>query len=690
MTLARWGWVLGAVGAAASCPGSAWAQTRRPVVLTAFPAGVQRGQTAEVTVTGFTALSDTYRVLVQGGGVTARVVAIEPGADGQAATQLRMQVTASPDAAPGIREFRVANPQGVSNSGTLVVGDLPESIEIEPNDKAAQAQSIGAAGTVNGRLQADEDRDCYRFSARAGEAISFVLLAARLQERAHDGAALSDPVLTLRDREGKELATADDFYRADPMLAYRFDQAGEYVIEVRDARLQGAPGWLYRLTVARDPIVTGTFPCAVSHGQSSELKPIGVNVEQLKPCSVLVPNSVLSPTCPVRFAEGPGGTVEVPVTEWPETVESEGNDRFGQANPLPVPGGVSARVASPFDIDYFRIHAARAQAFRLEVEAARLASSLDPHLAVLDGHGTVLASSDEGSGRDPVLTWTAPAEGDYVVQVTDATSRGGEDYRYHLTVRPAEPDFTLSLSEDRAQAGPGGGAAWFVHATRSGGFSGEIQLSVSGLPAGMTADPARVPAGINDGVIVVSAAPNARPEAALVAVTGTGRVRGRGGEEVLVTREVAPLHAWYAGGGARILSPVATSAAAITDAPDVIVTPGIREVRVAPGQSVKIPVTLKRRDGFNGVVHLDLLDRHLKAVFADPLPAGVTIDENQSKLVVSEKETQGWITLKAAANALPVERLPLAVLGQVQVNYVVRQSCAGPAIALTVSGAKAP
>src|SRR5205823_4412139 len=158
-------------------------------------------------------------------------------------------------------------------------GEGPEISEREPNDTPATAQPLPFAesenGVVNGQLQADGDRDRFRFTAHAGEEIAFSLSAARLRERSYDAEPRCDPVLTLTALQGQEVPTADDYDRADPMLAFRFPKDGDYLIEVRDIHLHGRPDWLYRLTVARRPVVTGLFPLAIARGSSVDIQPAG-------------------------------------------------------------------------------------------------------------------------------------------------------------------------------------------------------------------------------------------------------------------------------------------------------------------------------------------------------------------------------------------------------------------------------
>src|SRR5207244_7784492 len=142
--------------------------------------------------------------------------------------------------------------------GLLVVGDDPEILEKEPNDRVEQAQAIPIPVTVNGKIQSNEDIDTYKFTAKAGDQVAFSVLAARLEDKIHDltpggGGAHIDPILALLDSSGRELASNDDYYGADPLLVYTFPKEGDYYLQVRDVRYMGNQTWSDRLTASRRP-----------------------------------------------------------------------------------------------------------------------------------------------------------------------------------------------------------------------------------------------------------------------------------------------------------------------------------------------------------------------------------------------------------------------------------------------------
>jgi hypothetical protein len=50
-------------------------------------------------------------------------------------------------------------------------------------------------------------------------------------------------------------------------------------------------------------------------------------------------------------------------------------------------------------------------------------------------------------GSDSRLTFTAPADGDYLVRVTDVRGFQGDRYAYRLILRRPQPDFNVSLAD---------------------------------------------------------------------------------------------------------------------------------------------------------------------------------------------------------------------------------------------------
>ncbi len=101
-------------------------------------------------------------------------------------------------------------------------------------------------------------------------------------------------------------------------------------------------------------------------------------------------------------------------------------------------------------------------------------------------------------GSDSRLSFTAPADGAYLVRVRDARGHGGDRYAYRLTVRPPKPDFNVTLGGgDKVAAGSGD--EFTLTVDRFDGFDDEVRVEITGLPEGWCASsPIVIQAGHRD------------------------------------------------------------------------------------------------------------------------------------------------------------------------------------------------
>jgi hypothetical protein len=376
------------------------------------------------------------------------------------------------------------------------------------------------------------------------------------------------------------------------------------------------------------------------------------------------------------------------VSPLPQVRENEPNDAPNAAQRLTIPCGVSGRVGQARDLDHFVFTGEKGKAIRFEVQARRfgtpLQSGLDSVLEVLNARGQVLAAGDDtpATGKDAVLTFTPPADGDYRLRLRDLNSKGGPGFVYYLEAEAARPDFTLRCDPARAMVGPGGRTAWYVHVERLNGFAGPVAVEVRGLPPGVTASPLTIPPAMTQGVVVLSADADAKPGAAgAVQVVGTGTAA----DGTSITRTASANEEIYLPGGGRGRFDVTLQAVAVTEPTDVLdvrVEPAA--LTLTPGQEVKLAVTVQRRKDFTQNVILDVPLRHLERPFNNPLPPGVTVVDTKSKTMLRGTETQGHIVLKVAPDAAPVENVPVSVAAYVSINFVVKVGYSSPMIPVTV------
>jgi len=579
-----------------------------PEIRTVFPIGGVQGSVVELLVEGQN-VSNPRAVAITGEGVKATVVSRgdvpETRIVGASTTRVRFEIAA--DAPLGIREFRLLTPAGLTSRGLFEIsrgmGSLAES---EPNNTFAAAPSVTLPITVEGKIYPREDVDLYRFKAAAGDELVFRVAAQELESSL-------DAFLTLRDSAGRELASNDDYVTRDPVLSYRFTQAGEYAIEVRDVDYGGALEASYRLTMSREPFLRTVYPLGAARGTVADLSLFGLNLAQLSgrgPDSYLIAYEAPQaryevasdvPVGPREFRIATPGGVSNPVMvealDVPEVREVEPNDDAPRAARLAVPGVGHGQIyggkGSPGgDVDLFRFTAKKGQKLRLSVRAASAGSLLDGLLTVRDSTGKKLARADDGEGsRDPSLEFDPPADGDYFAEVTDVNGAGGLEYVYMLRVAPVaapQPDFALEIYPANPSVPRGGSVPVEVRVKRTGGLKGALRFELSALPADVTAYIPPYAADSDRFYIALTAAPDAAFAEVPFGLTGVAEIDGKpvshaamGSERVWKT---SPLHA------------VATKLmdVGVCETPDFTVKLDRTELTLAPGESVDVMVEIDK------------------------------------------------------------------------------------------------
>jgi hypothetical protein len=119
------------------------------------------------------------------------------------------------------------------------------------------------------------------------------------------------------------------------------------------------------------------------------------------------------------------------VSAVPDAVEKEPNTNIATATPLPL-DSVAYGKADAEDFDVYKLTLKANQRVVVDCQAYRLDTKLNATLVLLDASGKELARARDSVRRDPILDFTAPADGDYFVKLHDHTFRGGEDYGYRL------------------------------------------------------------------------------------------------------------------------------------------------------------------------------------------------------------------------------------------------------------------
>ena len=692
---------IGILGLLLWLPSTLPAQTSYPMLMSLEPAAACVGETSEHTIHSRYSMYQASAVIVSGEGVTGEIIHPEKKAEDPAKppslTAMKVRFTVDSSALPGVRDFRITTPNGVSTLGQLVIAQQKTLTETPKNDRPDQAQAISLPATLCGAIEKAEDVDYFKFQARAGDTYSFHVRAMRLQNRIHDLQQHADPILTLRNSAGSTLATSDNFFFGDPFFAHQFAQDGDYYLEIRDVRYQGNKYWQYSIEVSNAPFATQAYPLAIAPGQATRLQVVGyqmgeapaanVQLAQDAKCGEIrlalpLANEVQTNPVPLVVSDLP--LVDEPTTE---------NNTVETAFMTSLPGGINGRIEQESDVDCFAFEAKKGEKYSFEVIARRLGSALDSHLRLLSADGKQLQLNDDlrlgkrGSSDSWIENWQVPADGKYVIEVRDLHLRGGDSFVYHLRATKAEPYFELYLDTDKTQLTPGTSGIIFVRAVKKNGFDGEIALQIDGLPAGITSHCGRIlPGKSEDGCIVLTAAADATAGWGNVTIRGVSEFASEANHSVSLSAHAVPYQETYQPGGGRGHYPVSMHTVAIAAPNDIrSVQLSTHELTLKPGGSAKVDVTIERASGFDKNVSLDVIYKHLNSVYGNSLPAGVTLDGGASKVLLTKGAVTGHITLKAAADAAPVKRQQIAVMANVSLNFVMKATYSSEPLFITVT-----
>lgn len=269
-------------------------------------------------------------------------------------------------------------------------------------------------------------------------------------------------------------------------------------------------------------------------------------------------------------------------------------------------------------------------------------------------------NDDDGDrvlGNDSRLTFTAPADGTYLVRVTDVLGSGSDKHVYSLTIREPHPDFTPSITGGRdATIGLGSGTRVTFQIDRADGFDGDVRFEIMGLPEGFSiSTPVVVQAGHLQAKAVLSNSLDAKEKAppkeawSAVKITATALIHG-----IPVVKEVGNLGEIKLSDKPKFLvtllpdRPIADVARLRGDdaqppqtlASSATSDDGIPELVIAPGTTITAMLRIERFNDFKNEQRFDI----------DNLPHGVIVDNiGLSGVMIRQGETERQIFLTASS-----------------------------------------
>ncbi len=472
----------------------------------------------------------------------------------------------------------------------VIANDGPELVEIEPNDAPGQATKIPVPAVINGRIWAPEPRPSSHASRAAGAPGGLETVDVdffQFEARARQALVIE----TDAARRGSPVDTKIEILYPDGKPVERL-----LLQAVRDSH------------VTFRPIDSNTDDLRVENWQEMELNQL--MYLQGEVCKIF------------RMPQGPDSGFQF---------YNIGGKRREYFNTSPV--------SHPLDEPIYI------------VEPHAPGSKLVPN--GLPVFTLYYANDDDGErklGSDSSLLFTAPADGPYLVRVSDARGHGGERFVYRLIVREAKPDFKVTLAGANPTINAGSGKEFSVTAERIDGFDGDITVDITNLPPGFVAStPLVIQAGHLEakGTILapMDAAPPGETNAAISKVTASAVIHSRP-----LTRAVNSLGKIKLGEKPKLFVSLEPYDEHQTNFVERSLPGAPLEITVAPGHSV--PAWLKiKRNGFDELVTFGV----------ESLPHGVIVDNiGLNGVLIPKDQNQRQIFLTAARWVPEVDRLCFA------------------------------
>lgn len=502
--------------------------------------------------------------------VTPKLNAVEELVPRPLPVPKRFNVEIPTNVPPGIYEVRALSHLGLSTARPFVVAaSNSEELAVgRSHTRRDKAIDLPIGTFVNARLNA-RTAHWYRFEAGKGRRLLVRFWGERID-------AQIDGQLAIFDSEGRELAQKKFSQNRDPLADFTAPVDGRYFLRVADLLYRGGNKQFYRVQISESPHIDFIFPPAGEPGKTSKFTVYGRNLPDGRPSKLSVDGRQLEevdvevslpyePQSPVVFSGA--RPRQAALRGFDYQIAGSAPYRIGYATApvvveepnatnqiVTVPAEIAGRFDQTRDHDAFRFRAKKGTTYWLDVISDQLSAPTDTVLIVEklnEGKApTKVAENDDRPSyfsrdnldatdldtTDSLLSFTADSDADYQVSIFNRFAAGGAEHLYRLAIREATPDFDLfslyerPLANGRAgwPASPilrrGGRVALRIVAPRQDGFDGEITVTATGLPKGVTVHPLKMSGSVDQGVLIFTAATNAVSWAGPIRITGTARI----------------------------------------------------------------------------------------------------------------------------------------------------------------------
>lgn len=224
------------------------------------------------------------------------------------------------------------------------------------------------------------------------------------------------------------------------------------------------------------------------------------------------------------------------------------------------------------------------------------------------------AENDDGGPplyrTDSFFMFEPPADGDYLVKITDTFGEGSPKHAYRLHIRPPQEDFKIYVDNGSPNIPENGRFPLRIMADRFDGFNGPIAVKIKDLPEGFEATEGIILPGEETVSLTIHALENAQTTAedARFEVLGHATIKGE-----------------------TIERKSSFGMITITEQPDVTITQKPKELVLNPGSTVSVTVEIERHNGFTGRVPIDVRNLPHGVYVMDTGLNGILVTEDQSE-----------------------------------------------------------
>ena len=514
-----------------------------------LPRGGTVGTTVNVTLHG-RYLDDPREIIFYDSGIKA--VNVKPGpatASRRAPDTVTAQFQISSTARVGEHVLRLRTATGLTEAMTFWVDRFPTVMETEKqigdNDTPEKAQSIAMNSTVEGQILPGDrpDVDYYWLRCEEGQRLSVEVDAVRLGTM-HFSVGDADLKVRILDDQGKVVASADDsaMYVQDPVVSLVVPHAGNYYVEISQQMFEHPNQVWYRAHIGNFSRPTAIYPAGGQAGEQLSVKvlgdPAGERTERITLPDVLGP---------VDYFPGPEGQQPpsanvIRVSPFPNVLKADGD----QPTPVPaLPAALNGIFTKANGTDQFRFSAKKNEAWHVQVFARTLGSPMDPKFVIRDAKtqkvivtadDSKLADLGQPSNRgtwhtkdmlDPVAVFKAPADGEYLLDISDTRGVAGPEEVYRVEIEPIVNTVYTHITSPDAYQIPRvtgmiipQGSQWTLTLQLAQGlgntYKGDFDVEAVGLPQGVTMKAGRFTKGATRIPVQFTAAPDAEQKAALI------------------------------------------------------------------------------------------------------------------------------------------------------------------------------